>query len=157
MPGLAGGPHQPIARIRDERCPGIGYQRDGLACRKAFQQPGTRRHRVVVVVRRERCHDAVMSNEAASDTGILTGNQIHAGKYLERAQCHMAQVSDRSRHHVKTGCCWRRLDGRPRKNVAPRSTVYKIRHLAAYERSISDLNVTSLRVMPALGAVALTF
>ena len=100
--------HQFVAGIGNKRRAGIGDQRDRLAFGQAGENFRAGLGRVVLVIRRERCRDAVMLGELAGDAAVLAGDDVGGGENFQSAQTDIAQVSDRRRDQIKR---WRRRRG----------------------------------------------
>src|SRR5262249_39963267 len=91
--------------IGDARWARVSDQGDCLT----FLQQGERTRRrdglVVVVIADERSRDAVMRQELAGVTGILSGNHIHAAQDAQGPQGNVLQVTDGGRDDVQSTVC----------------------------------------------------
>ena len=86
--------------------------------------------RVVIVIGRQRCCDAVMIEQLSRDAGILAGNHVGAGERFQRADGDVAQISDRGRDEIETRALPRRLKVLPRDEETPRRRF--LRHVKAH-------------------------
>jgi hypothetical protein len=86
---------QTVAGIGDQRSPGIGDQRHGLALFECREQPWASLVGIVFVVGVGAVLDAVAIEQDAGDAGVLAGEHIGASQGFQRAQGNIAEISDR--------------------------------------------------------------
>ena len=94
--------NQPIARIRNQWCPGVRDQRHDFAVFEAFHKTGSRTFGIMLVIGDERASDSVNGQESGRHTCILAGNDVGSGQDIEGAERYVAGVADRRRDYIQT-------------------------------------------------------
>ena len=100
--GLDTSADQPIARVRNQRRPGVRDQRHDFAVFEAFHKTGSRTFGIMLVIGDERTSDSVNGQESGRHTCILAGNDVSGGQDIEGAERYVAGVTDRRRDYIQT-------------------------------------------------------
>ena len=96
-PGRDAGAHQHVARVRDERHPGVRHERHHSPIAHAPDELGGARLLVVLVVRHELGLDAVAVEQDARATRVLAGDDVRLAQRRQHAQRHVLEIADRRR------------------------------------------------------------
>jgi hypothetical protein len=98
--GVAHRASETRAGIADRGRTGIAHQRDAAAlAQQADQLLGA--GGLVVLVQGDRAgRDAEVAQQNRRDARVLGGDHVHASEDIERAQAHVAQVTERSGNHI---------------------------------------------------------
>jgi hypothetical protein len=103
QPFLDRGPHQLEARVRDERRPGVGDERDPAALAEPVEQHRADAVGIVIMIGEARRRDAMDRQKLAGDPRVLAGDEVGTAQHVERAQGDVGGIPDRRRDDVEAG------------------------------------------------------
>ena len=111
--GIAGGAHQAVSRIGNQRRAGVTDQRHVATAGQRREHRLAAVATAAIVVGNQRHADAEVPQQAAAVTGILGGDQSDRFEYLHGAGYHVAQIADRCCHYIQGAGHHSPLSSRP--------------------------------------------